>query len=174
MGCKYVKDFEFSTKNGYTGSAKGYAEGGEVDRKEDKKMIATAVHKHERAQHPGKPLTALKKGGKVGKYADGGVVPAQAAARPAMPPQSNAGGALRGLDRAAAVRGRPMPVQARGPAMAAGRDPRVPMLKKGGKVEKVMAEFGKGKLHSGSTDKVVTNPKQAIAIALSEERRIKK
>jgi hypothetical protein len=40
------------------------------------------------------------------------------------------------------------------------------------KVEKVMKEYKKGKLHSGSKKgPVVTNPKQAIAISLSEARR---
>jgi ribosomal protein L21E len=39
------------------------------------------------------------------------------------------------------------------------------------KIEKVMHEFKEGKLHSGSkTGKIVKNPKQAIAIALSEAR----
>jgi hypothetical protein len=43
------------------------------------------------------------------------------------------------------------------------------------KVEKVMKEFKEGKLHSGSKKgPQVTNPKQAIAIALSEERRKKR
>lgn len=43
------------------------------------------------------------------------------------------------------------------------------------KVEKVMHEFGAGELHSGSKKgPVVTNPKQAIAIGLSESRRAKK
>jgi hypothetical protein len=36
------------------------------------------------------------------------------------------------------------------------------------KISKVMTEFGKGKLHSGAGGKVVKNPKQAIAIALSQ------
>ena len=36
------------------------------------------------------------------------------------------------------------------------------------KVGKVMGEYKAGKLHSGGTGKVVTNPKQAIAIAMSE------
>lgn len=43
------------------------------------------------------------------------------------------------------------------------------------KVEKVMKEFKSGKLHSGSKHgPEVKNPKQAIAIALSEARRKKK
>lgn len=47
-------------------------------------------------------------------------------------------------------------------------------LKKGGmaKVEKVMGEYGKGELHSGSKEgPVVKNPKQAVAIALNEARK---
>lgn len=35
------------------------------------------------------------------------------------------------------------------------------------KIEKVMGEYKSGKLHSGAGGKVVRNPKQAIAIALS-------
>ena len=33
------------------------------DLKQDKKMIAGAVHKHEKRMHPGKPMTKLAKGG---------------------------------------------------------------------------------------------------------------
>ena len=36
------------------------------------------------------------------------------------------------------------------------------------KVAEVMHEFKEGDLHSGKSDIIVTNPKQAIAIALSE------
>ena len=36
------------------------------------------------------------------------------------------------------------------------------------KVATVMKEFKAGKLHSGKSGKVVKNPKQAVAIALSE------
>ncbi len=36
------------------------------------------------------------------------------------------------------------------------------------KVAEVMHEFKEGELHSGKSDKIVTNHKQAIAIALSE------
>jgi hypothetical protein len=33
------------------------------DVKMDKKVVKAAVHKHEKAKHPGKPLTKLKAGG---------------------------------------------------------------------------------------------------------------
>lgn len=39
------------------------------------------------------------------------------------------------------------------------------------KVEKVMREYKRGKLHSGKGGPEVTNPKQALAIALSEARK---
>lgn len=42
---------------------KKYAEGGKADLKQDKAMVKGAVHKHERAMHPGKPMTKLAKGG---------------------------------------------------------------------------------------------------------------
>ncbi len=42
------------------------------------------------------------------------------------------------------------------------------------KIAKVMHEFKEGKLHSGKSDKIVTNPKQAIAIALSEAEELEK
>jgi hypothetical protein len=54
-------------------------------------------------------------------------------------------------------------------------------MKKGGmskmdkKMGKVMSEFGRGELHSGSKEgPVVKNPKQAVAIAYSEGRKAKK
>jgi uncharacterized protein DUF6496 len=41
-----------------------------------------------------------------------------------------------------------------------------------GKVSKVMREYKEGKLHTGSKKgPTVTNPKQAVAIALSEARK---
>ena len=36
------------------------------DLAQDKKMIAGAVHKHEKAKHKGAPLTKFKKGGPTG------------------------------------------------------------------------------------------------------------
>jgi hypothetical protein len=42
------------------------------------------------------------------------------------------------------------------------------------KIAQVMHEFKEGELHSGKTDVIVTNPKQAIAIALSEAEELDK
>jgi hypothetical protein len=42
------------------------------------------------------------------------------------------------------------------------------------KVGKVMHEYKTGTLHSGKGGKVVTNPKQGIAIALSEAKKVMK
>lgn len=42
------------------------------------------------------------------------------------------------------------------------------------KVGKVMREYKAGSLHSGKGGPVVRNPKQALAIALSEARRAEK
>ena len=42
------------------------------------------------------------------------------------------------------------------------------MTKAEKKIGKVMGEYKEGKLHSGMSKKVVKNPRQAIAIALSE------
>ena len=44
-----------------------------------------------------------------------------------------------------------------------------------GKIKKVMHEYKAGTLHSGSkTGPVVTNPRQAIAIAISESKKPRK
>lgn len=52
---------KFMKKGGMVGS----------DMAQDKKMVKTAVHKHEKAMHKGKPLTPMKKGG--AKMAKGGM-----------------------------------------------------------------------------------------------------
>ena len=36
-----------------------------AEMKADKKMIAAAVHKHEKAKHKGQPMTKLRAGGKT-------------------------------------------------------------------------------------------------------------
>jgi hypothetical protein len=64
---------------------------------------------------------------------------------------------------------------------AAAREVASKKMAKGGltkkqqsKVGTVMAEFKDKSLHSGKTKKIVKDPKQAIAIALSEARKLKK
>lgn len=49
-----------------------------------------------------------------------------------------------------------------------------PLPKGKGKVEKVMKEYKAGELNIGKSKKKVSNPKQAVAIALSEQRRVEK
>ena len=50
-----------------------------------------------------------------------------------------------------------------------GETMKTPKMNKAGKAKMgaVMHEFGKGELHSGKGGKVVKNPNQAVAIALS-------
>lgn len=48
------------------------------------------------------------------------------------------------------------------------------MDKAAAKIAKVMGEYKDKKLHSGKGGPVVKNPKQAIAIAISESKRMKK
>ena len=106
----------------------GFKKGGDVkaDLKQDKKMVATAVHKHEKAQHPGKPLTKLKKGGSVLEKATG----ERYASKSAMVKHEKT--ETPRMEREEMVQKRVV----RGPAMAAGRDPRIPMLKCGGAYKK--------------------------------------
>ena len=42
-------------------------ESSKADLAQDKKMIASAVHKHEKKMHPGKPMTKLRAGGVTSK-----------------------------------------------------------------------------------------------------------
>ena len=65
---KYVSEFTFPSDKGYSASAgktmvKAYARGGAADVKQDKAMVKAAVQKHERARHPGEPMTKLAEGG---------------------------------------------------------------------------------------------------------------
>jgi len=58
-----MKGYKDTTKTQYSMGGLTYAKGGKVDAKQDKALVKTAVHKHEAALHPGKPLTKLRKGG---------------------------------------------------------------------------------------------------------------
>jgi hypothetical protein len=231
MGCKYVKEFDFGTKGkdgsvkyamggkvsgkGYAKGGACYAEGGNVhsDVAMDKKVVAKAVHKHEKALHKGEPLTKLAKGGKV--EAPGFVgnnmlkddsklgikgnknpgIKGSKPVAPDLPTLKLAKGGQAKMPRMEAMDKREMaatPTMRREAAMTSRKveapmrkmvpvAPREPMLamKSGGKVSqakvgKVMSEFKAGELHSGKNGPVVTKPKQAIAIALSEGRKAAK
>lgn len=150
------------------------AKGGKVhsDEAMDKAMVKTAVHKHEKAMHKGEPLTKLKRGGPVMEKATGESYPSreamvrhEAKETPRMQREE-----LVQRSKVVGPARRSVPVASREPMLA---------LKSGGKVSqakvgKVMGEFKAGELHSGKNGKVVTKPKQAIAIALSEGRKAAK
>ena len=184
---KYVKDFDFSSAGktvGYCGGGmakKRYAEGGKADIAQDKAMIKTAVHKHEKAMHKGEPLTKLARGGKAEVRSMSKremmatptmekkeVVQRESVRAPASPFEM-----LRDNSRLG-IEGNKNPGMGRRRMPVAPKEPMIP-LKTGGKVSqakvgKVMGEFKAGDLHSGKNGPVVKNPKQAIAIALSEAR----
>lgn len=120
-----------------------------ADRAEDTKMVAKAVHKHERAMHPGKPETkiegAMAKGGRLDRYARGGrtkakkpgnvnvVVVAGGGQKPEpvpvpIPAGPPPGGPVAGLGAP------PMPPPGPPPGMPAGLPPG--MMKRGGVAKK--------------------------------------
>lgn len=201
---KYVKDFDFSSAGkavGYCGDGmakKGYAEGGKADLAQDRAMVRTAVHKHEKAMHPGKPMTKLAKGGmpevrsmaKREMMATPTMEKKEVMQRESVKAPASPLGMLRDNSRLGIKDNKNPGIPRRGVPVA----PREPMIKpysmggvancktgglmseKGSKkVERVMSEFKAGKLHSGSKKgPEVTNPKQAVAIALSEARNVGK
>lgn len=165
MAIRYVKDFEFPSAAGYTKSSPSkvtgqmLAKGGKVEKEPKGMMVIIGV---------GKPKGPMRK-------ADGGGIN-----------PDDAGTHRQARRETGDYMGDPdaMYNSQTGADVYAGSRKRIERfkrenqqtdLKRGGKVEKVMHEFGEGKLHSGSKKgPKVTNPKQAIAIALSEERAAKK
>lgn len=157
---KYVKDFDFSSAGKTVGlceggKAKGYAKGGmpEVRSMAKREMMATPtmekkeVVQKESVRAPSGGLGMLRDNSKLG------------------------------------IKGNKNPGIARKRMPVAPAEPMIKPYKSGGlmsekgakKVERVMSEFKSGELHSGSkTGPVVKNPKQAVAIALSEGRNVGK
>jgi hypothetical protein len=194
---KYVKDFDFSSAGktvGYCGGGmkKGYAEGGKADIAQDKAMIRTAVHKHEKSMHPGKPMTKLAKGGKMQPAMSAmarkeimatptmekkEVVQRETVKAPAAPLEMLRDNSKLGIEgnKNPGIRRKSVPVAPRQPMIAPYKSGGLMSDKGAKKVEKVMGEFKAGELHSGSkTGPMVKNPKQAVAIALSEARNVGK
>lgn len=181
-GPQYVKEFDFSKQaceyNKGGSVKKMYSKGGDVkaDMAQDKKMIAAAVHKHEKKDHPGTPLTKLAKGGKVMEKATGESYPSRKAMVKHEAEETPR------MQREEMVERTSVKMPVRRSVPVASKEPMI-ALKKGGavpkagayKMPKVMNEFKKGELHSGSkSGPVVKNPKQAVAIAMSEARQAAK
>ena len=185
---KYVKEFEFPREAGYTGSAgqqmvKGYARGGKTDAAQDKAMVKSAVHKHEKSMHKGEPLTKLAHGGKIKDTIRNEREEMARIKQETRSERKDAGEEMSRVrkemryDEAKMKNDRPMRKQ----YPVDRREPMIPM-KKGGmnpkqeaKVGRVMGEFKEGKLHSGSkSGPEVTNRKQAVAIAMNEARNMGK
>ncbi len=150
---KYVKDFDFSSAGKTVGLAKGGMMKPEVRSMAKREMMATPtmekkeVVQRESVKAPAAPMGMLRDKSALG-----------------IKNNKNPGIPRRGV-----------PV--------APREPMIKPYKAGGlmsekgskKVERVMSEFKAGELHSGSkTGPVVKNPKQAVAIALSEGRNVGK
>lgn len=125
MGCTYVKEFDFGGKKAPAAKAAGgvakYAKGGKVhsDAAMDKKVVKTAVHKHEKAMHKGEPLTKLAKGGKAPMSRVEAMEKREMAATPTM-------------RRESAMASRKVQAPARRSVPVASREPMLAM-KKGGK-----------------------------------------
>jgi len=185
---KYVNEFEFPREAGYTGSAgqqmvKGYARGGKTDAAQDKAMVKSAVHKHEKSMHKGEPLTKLAHGGKIKDTIRNEREEMARIKQETRSERKDAGEEMSRVrkemryDEAKMKNDRPMRKQ----YPVDRREPMIPM-KKGGmtpkqeaKVGRVMGEFKEGKLHSGSkSGPEVTNRKQAVAIAMNEARNMGK
>jgi hypothetical protein len=189
---KYVTEFEFPADKGYTGScakepAKAYAKGGSCggytkggscgdNGKMMKAKGGTVIEKATNERYPSKQAMIKRESLETPREQREELVQRQVVKAPQMRKRGEP--MIASKDRRPAVRSPEGALNA-----IAQAQPNVPgraMMKKGGstksavyekKVGKVMGEFKAGDLHSNSkTGPDVKNPKQAIAIALSEAR----
>ena len=144
MAVKYVKDFQFDKSFGYTGSSgsKGAQTDGDVRRTTNSKPVddstptpaeaakmrqAREYMKEDKAtSDAAKREMGFKKGGKAVEKATGETYPS----RKAMVKHEKT--ETPRMQREEVIQKQVV----RGPAMAAGRDPRIPMFKCGGKAKK--------------------------------------
>ena len=187
---KYVKDFQFPSDCGFTGSAgsqvvKGYARGGAAKTpaapKSERKEMARVMR--ETSSERKGAGAAVKSVSRDESYNQAQVSQSDKPVRKAYPAYSNApmlamknGGMIPSTGKLGVVDNKNPGETAKHTA------PDLPkpktMMKKGGmtpkmqaKVGKVMGEYKQGTLHSGSkTGPEVSNSKQALAIAMSEAR----
>ena len=172
MAVRYVKDFEFPAAAGYTKSAPSKVTG---------QMFAKGGHVKKRYADGG----GVDPMGQMGGAGQGAMSDMDRAAmsQPSQGPMSDAQRRMLMMQQAAKKRAMMLQQQQAGQGAISNSERAAmeqnagipPAYKKGGKVAKVMGEFGKGELHSGSKKgPKVTNPKQALAIALSEAGKSKK
>lgn len=199
MGCKYVKEFDFGSDKGYTGSAgktpvRSYMRGGAVKSSSldvsTPKQTPTNMKPLRTANAKTSMSEANKKGvmgasGKIktaGQYAEGGAACACGGramkkggkSKMSKAEKKMAEGLVAQMARQAMQTGRMpgMPAPRARSVPVAPQSPLVAMKKGGSKVGKVMGEYDRGELHSGSKNgPAVKSRKQALAIALSEARK---
>jgi len=190
MGCKYVKEFDFGTK-GKDGAVK-YAQGGKVQAPgfkgqtmiKDTSSLGIKGNKNpgvkgSKPVAPNLPTLKLAKGGAVVEKATSEKYPSrqvmQRHEKMETPRMQREELTERAQVKMPAPRRKMVPVAPATPMLAMKSGGKVPAGKVSqAKVGKVMGEFKAGDLHSGKKGPVVTKPKQAIAIALSEGRKASK
>jgi hypothetical protein len=163
MAVKYVKEFSYPKHMGFHEASEPmsqYAKGGQVSMPSKAKASAKGMPARAKPNAPARGAARMESKPKMGKgqgYAEGGRVPGYEMDR--LPAKNPPG---RGMDLAPSK-----PERGEYQGYAKGG-----MTKGEKKIGKVMREYKKGELHSGSKKgPVVKNPKQAIAIALAEARK---
>ena len=185
---KYVKEFEFPSAGGFSASSgktmvKGYARGGaakakDAIRNEREEMSRIKRETRSERKDAGEEMSRVRKEMRVdeAKVARKGYPPARR--EPLIPMMS--GGMIKNRGKLG-VEGNKNPGETKMHTAPDLPGPKT-MMKRGGmtpkqeaKVGKVMGEYKAGELHSGSKEgPKVRNRKQAVAIALSEARDMKK